>query len=160
MLGAVLGRLVFLQPSAAMDSTCRLQTCTARENSELPNIMQTYSIDYNQRSKYGLATQERMMHAHGPNQGSAIDIGCSHRITLYNSSIGALAQQLNHSVLVDAFHGNAHNRRCQLENLTTYVEGVGLEKLGVCEQAFSMSNTLAGSTRSMSTFHRRQAISE
>ncbi|KAF7975808.1 hypothetical protein HWV62_8495 [Athelia sp. TMB] len=113
-----------------------------------------------EQSKYGLATECRMMHAHGKDQGSAIDIGCSLRQTLNNSPLGELARELNHSVLVDAFHGNAHNWLCQLENLTTYVTGVGLEKLGACEQSFSLSNKLAAPTRSMSTFHRRQAINE
>lgn len=99
------------------------------------------------------------MHQHGPNQGVGLDIGCSQKITLANSEeLGPLARELNHTMLVDAFHGHAHNRQCQLSNLTTYVEGLGLEKLGVCEQSFSKSNNLAGSTRSMSTFHRKQAI--
>ncbi|KZP06663.1 hypothetical protein FIBSPDRAFT_764032 [Athelia psychrophila] len=111
-----------------------------------------------EQSKYGLATSERMMLALGPNQGAGLDIGCSHRITLASSPLGPLAKELNHTILVDAFHGHAHNRLCQLSNLTTYVEGLGLEALGVCEQAFSKSNALAGSTRSMGTFHRRQAI--
>lgn len=99
------------------------------------------------------------MHVHGRDQGCGSDIGCSFRITLGNSGLGALARDLNHRILIDAFHGNAHNRLCQLSNLTTYVEGMGLEKLGACEQQFSLSNKLAGPIRSMSTFHRRQAIS-
>ncbi|KZP04358.1 hypothetical protein FIBSPDRAFT_1054731 [Athelia psychrophila] len=111
-----------------------------------------------EQSKYGLATSERMMLALGPNQGAGLDIGCSHRITLAISPLGPLAKELNHTILVDAFHGHAHNRLCQLSNLTTYVEGLGLEALSVCEQAFSKSNALAGSTRSMGTFHQRQAI--
>ncbi|KZP11838.1 hypothetical protein FIBSPDRAFT_913520 [Athelia psychrophila] len=112
-----------------------------------------------EQSKYGLATQEKMMLQHGPNQGAGLDIGCSQMITLANNEeLGPLARELNHTMLVDAFHGHAHNRLCQLSNLTTYVEGLGLEKLGVCEQSFSKSNNLAGSTRSMSTFHRKQAI--
>ncbi|KZP27026.1 hypothetical protein FIBSPDRAFT_909065 [Athelia psychrophila] len=109
-------------------------------------------------SKYGLATAARMLRAHGKKQGAGLDIGCSHMKTLFNSALGPLARQLEHTVLVDAFHGHAHNRLCQLSHLTHYVDGLGLEALGVCEQAFSKSNALAGSTRSMSRFHRQQAI--
>ncbi|KAI6033541.1 hypothetical protein BKA83DRAFT_4121003 [Pisolithus microcarpus] len=47
---------------------------------------------------------------------------------------------------------------CQLDNLTTYVEGLGLKDLKGCEHAFSKSNALAPSTRYVSIFHRRQAI--
>ncbi|KAI6100666.1 hypothetical protein EV401DRAFT_2080921 [Pisolithus croceorrhizus] len=60
--------------------------------------------------------------------------------------------------LVNTFHGHAHNRLCQLDNLTTYVKGLGLKDLEGCEQAFSKSNALASSTRYASIFHRRQAI--
>ncbi|KAF7972009.1 hypothetical protein HWV62_19299 [Athelia sp. TMB] len=105
-----------------------------------------------EQSKYGLATAARMLDHHGANQGAGLDIGCSHKKTLANSALGPRAHELNHTVLVDAFHGHAHNRLCQLNNLTTYVDGLGLEALGVCEQAFSKSNALAGSTRSMATY--------
>ncbi|KAF7979474.1 hypothetical protein HWV62_42299 [Athelia sp. TMB] len=111
-----------------------------------------------EQSKYGLATAARMLEQHGANQGAGLDIGCSHSKTLANSTLGPRAKALNHTVLVDAFHGHAHNRLCQLNNLTTYVDGLGLEALGVCEQSFSKSNMHAGSTRSMGRFHRRQAI--
>ena len=99
-----------------------------------------------------------MLEHHGANQGAGLDIGCSHKKTLANSALGPRARELKHTVLVDAFHGHAHNRLCQLNNLTTYVDGLGLEALGVCEQAFSKSNALAGSTRSMGRFRRQQAI--
>ncbi|KAF7968552.1 hypothetical protein HWV62_30137 [Athelia sp. TMB] len=111
-----------------------------------------------EQSKYGLATAARMLEHHGANQGAGLDIGCSHKKTLANSALGPRAHELNHTVLVDAFHGHAHNRLCQLNNLTTYVDGLGLEALGVCKQAFLKSNALAGSTRSMGRFCRQQAI--
>ncbi|KAF7372625.1 hypothetical protein MVEN_00125600 [Mycena venus] len=40
-----------------------------------------------------------------------------------------------------AFHGHGHGRLCGLDNLMTYVEGVGLEALEICDR-----------------FHRQQAI--
>lgn len=98
------------------------------------------------------------MDAHGANQGNGYDIACSHCVTLNNSDLGPRARELGHTPLVDAFHGHAHNRLCQLKNLTSYVDGLGLDALGVCEQAFSKSNELAGSTRTMGTYHRQQAI--
>ncbi|KAF7964555.1 hypothetical protein HWV62_5700 [Athelia sp. TMB] len=111
-----------------------------------------------EQSKYPLATAAKMLKIHGKKQGAGFDIGCSHKKTLANSLLGPLAKEYEHTVLVDVFHGHAHNRICQLSHLTTYVDGLGLEALGVCEQAFSLSNAHAGSVRSMSTFHRRQAI--
>ncbi|KAJ3562925.1 hypothetical protein NP233_g9276 [Leucocoprinus birnbaumii] len=55
---------------------------------------------------------------------------------------------------------HAHNRLCQLSNLATYVEGIGLEDLEGCERFFSKSNALAASTRYASRFHRQQKIVE
>jgi hypothetical protein len=60
--------------------------------------------------------------------------------------------------LVNAFHGHAHRRLCQLDNLATYTDGLGLEDLEGCERAFSKSNALASSVRHASTFHRKQSI--
>lgn len=79
-------------------------------------------------------------------------------ITLANSALGPLARDLNYKSLVDAFHGHAHRRLCQLSHLTTYTEGIGLEDMGGCERAYSRSNSLAGATRYMGIFHRMQAI--
>ncbi|KAI6022186.1 hypothetical protein BKA83DRAFT_4463979 [Pisolithus microcarpus] len=78
--------------------------------------------------------------------------------TLASSILGECARSLNYTSLINAFHGHAHNRLCQLDNLTTYVEGLGLKDLEGCEHAFSKSNALAPSTHYVSTFHRRQAI--
>ncbi|KIK20324.1 hypothetical protein PISMIDRAFT_13075 [Pisolithus microcarpus 441] len=75
-----------------------------------------------------------------------------------SSILGERARSLNYTSLVNAFHGHAHNRLCQLDNLMTYVEGLRLEDLEGCEQAFSKSNALAPSTCYASIFHRRQAI--
>ena len=75
-----------------------------------------------------------------------------------SSILGERAWSLNYTSLVNAFHGHAHNRLCQLDNLTTYIEGLGLEDLEGCEWAFSKSNALPPSIRYASIFHRRQAI--
>jgi hypothetical protein len=72
--------------------------------------------------------------------------------------LGPLSRDKRFRSLVGAFHGHAHNRRCQLKNLATYVPGVGLDDLEICETFFSKSNALAPSTRYATAFHRRQAI--
>lgn len=59
---------------------------------------------------------------------------------------------------VNAFHGHAHCRKCQLEWHPTYIEGTGLEDFETCERVFAESNRVAGTTRNASVFHRRQAI--
>ncbi|RXW12877.1 hypothetical protein EST38_g12976 [Candolleomyces aberdarensis] len=67
---------------------------------------------------------------------------------------------MNYQPLVGSFHGHAHNRLCQLNNLATYVKGMGLEDLEGCKRFFSKSNALASSLRYTSTFHRQQKILE
>ncbi|KAJ7801388.1 hypothetical protein B0H14DRAFT_2386481 [Mycena olivaceomarginata] len=59
---------------------------------------------------------------------------------------------------IGAFHRHGHGRLCGLDNLMTYVEGVRLEALEICESFFSKSNALALTTRYASRFHREQAI--
>ncbi|KAG1817568.1 uncharacterized protein BJ212DRAFT_1446632 [Suillus subaureus] len=62
--------------------------------------------------------------------------------------------------MVGAFHGHAHNQRCQLDWHPMYIEGTGLTEGERCEHIFSSSNNLAWSTRHVSTFHRHQMIEE
>ncbi|KIK15662.1 hypothetical protein PISMIDRAFT_16358 [Pisolithus microcarpus 441] len=120
-----------------------------------------WNVSMNQsgeQSKYALAVMWKLLDAFGPDLGGRYDIGCRFKTTLASSAIGECARSLNYTSLINAFHGHAHNRLCQLDNLTTYVEGLGLEDLEGCEQAFSKSNALVLSTRYASIFHRRQAI--
>ncbi|KAJ7803082.1 hypothetical protein B0H14DRAFT_3778815 [Mycena olivaceomarginata] len=87
------------------------------------------------------------------------DIGCKFgKMVRMHPVLSSLAAANNYKSLVGAFHGHAHCRRCQLKNLTTYVEGVGLEDLEECESYFSKSNALASTTRYSTAFHRQQAI--
>lgn len=99
-----------------------------------------------------------MLNVFGKNQGGGFDIGCQFETTLYNSALGPLARELNYKSLVDGFHGHAHRRLCQLSHLTAYQKGLGVETLGACERAFSLSNANGGNVRHMSVFHRKQAI--
>jgi len=105
-----------------------------------------------------MACIEKMLHTFGKDLGGGFDIGCHIETTLKNSALSPLATALGYKSLVDAFHGHAHNRLCQLSHLATYTKGLGIEDLGVCERAFSRSNGLGGATRHMSVFHRMQAI--
>ncbi|KAG2105063.1 uncharacterized protein F5147DRAFT_746487 [Suillus discolor] len=59
-------------------------------------------------AKYPLALMNQLLSVFGVNGGCAYDIGS-------NSSLGPLAQSLNLCMMVGAFHGHAHNRRCQLD---------------------------------------------
>lgn len=101
-----------------------------------------------------------MLDVFGDDLGQGYDIGCGFEKTLAKSPLGEKARKKNHTCLVGAFHGHAHNRLCQSRFLATYVEGLGLEDLEGCERFFAKSNALAAGTRHASTFHRRQAISE
>ncbi|KIK35799.1 hypothetical protein CY34DRAFT_95461, partial [Suillus luteus UH-Slu-Lm8-n1] len=111
-------------------------------------------------AKYPLALMNRLLSVYGVNGGCAYDIGCAFTKTLANSSIGPLAKNLNLRMMVGAFHGHAHNQRCQLDWHPMYIEGTGLTEGEGCEHIFSSSNDLAWSTRHVSPFHRQQTIEE
>ncbi|KAI6143575.1 hypothetical protein BKA82DRAFT_4331131 [Pisolithus tinctorius] len=105
-------------------------------------------VQSGEQSKYVLAVTSKLLDAFGSDLGGGYDIGCRFKTTLASSVLGERARSLNYTSLVNAFHGHAHNRLCQLDNLTTYV----------ARGLFSKSNALAPSTRYVSIFHRRQAI--
>ncbi|KAG1766385.1 hypothetical protein EV702DRAFT_979590 [Suillus placidus] len=111
-------------------------------------------------AKYPLALISRLLPVFGANGGCAYDIGCAFAKTLSNSSLGPLAANLNLRMMVGAFHGHAHNRRCQLDWHPMYIEGTGQTEGEGCEHIFSSSNELARSTRHVSRFHRHQTIEE
>ncbi|KAJ7825761.1 hypothetical protein B0H14DRAFT_3088555 [Mycena olivaceomarginata] len=107
-------------------------------------------------AKYGLAITNQLLQAFGPDLG--IGYGCGFSSTVRDLPLGPLAEAMNLKMLVGAFHGHAHNRSCQLKHLETYVLGLGLEDLEICERFFSKSNGLVWAIRYASVFHRRQAI--
>ncbi|KAJ6593718.1 hypothetical protein B0H19DRAFT_916404 [Mycena capillaripes] len=109
-------------------------------------------------SKYGFAVTAHLLRVLGE-VASGYDIGCKFgKMVKSHPQLSKLAADNHFKSLVGAFHGHGHNRRCQLQNLTTYVKGVGLEPLEGCESFFSKSNALASTTRYASRFHRQQAI--
>ncbi|KAJ7266177.1 hypothetical protein C8J57DRAFT_1436117 [Mycena rebaudengoi] len=109
-------------------------------------------------AKYPLAMVDALLDAFGPKLGAGYDIGCGFETTIKNSPLGPRAKGMQLKCLVGAFHGHAHNRKCQLQYLANYVPGMGLEDLEGCERLFSKSNALARSVRYSSVFHRRQTI--
>ncbi|KAJ7028886.1 hypothetical protein C8F04DRAFT_1212051 [Mycena alexandri] len=109
-------------------------------------------------AKYGFAITAHLIHVLGE-LGLGYDIGCKFgKMVQMHPALSKLAADNNFRALVGAFHGHAHNRRCQLSNLATYVSGMGLEDLEGCESFFSKSNALAATTRYATAFHRQQAI--
>ncbi|KAI5987296.1 hypothetical protein EDD15DRAFT_2199661 [Pisolithus albus] len=96
-------------------------------------------------AKYPLAIISKLLEVFGKDLGGGYDIGCQFKTTLDQSPLGPLARSLNHTCLVGTFHGHAHRRLCQLDHLTMYTKGLGLEDLETLWYA--------------SAFHRKQAIS-
>ncbi|KAJ3558766.1 hypothetical protein NP233_g11436 [Leucocoprinus birnbaumii] len=117
-------------------------------------------VQSGEQAKYPLAIIDVLLEAFGSDIGAGYDIGCRFSTTVARSNLATKARELNYTSLVGSFHGHAHNRLCQLSNLATYVEGIGLEDLEGCERFFSKSNAMASSTRYASRFHRQQKIAE
>ncbi|KAI6010380.1 hypothetical protein BKA83DRAFT_4467512 [Pisolithus microcarpus] len=109
-------------------------------------------------AKYPLAIISKLLEVFGKDLGRGYDIGCQFKTMLNQSPLGPLACSLNHTCLVGAFHGHAHRHLCQLDHLTMYTKGLGLEDLETCERTFSKSNALMSTVRYASAFHQKQAI--
>jgi hypothetical protein len=110
------------------------------------------------RAKYGLATIAKLIKTFGDDQTVGSDIGCSFTATVLNSSLGPEASQHRFRLAVNAFHGHAHNRTCQLQFHPLYLTRLGLEDLEVCERIFSSSNSVSRLIRHASYFHWLQFI--
>ncbi|KAI6013128.1 hypothetical protein BKA83DRAFT_4466258 [Pisolithus microcarpus] len=104
-------------------------------------------VQSSEQSKYALVVTSKLMDAFGSDLRGGYDIGCWFKTTLASSVLGKCACSLNYTSLINTFHSHAHNRLCQLDNLMTYIKGLGLEDLEGCEWAFSKSNALVSSTQ-------------
>ncbi|KAG1881214.1 hypothetical protein F4604DRAFT_1879732 [Suillus subluteus] len=111
-------------------------------------------------AKYPLTLIDKLLTVYGKNGACAYDIGCVFSKTLRNSSLGLRASELNFQMMVGAFHGHAHNCKCQLVWHPMYIPGTGHSEGEGCEHIFSASNELARGTRHASPFHRHQTIEE
>lgn len=111
------------------------------------------------RAKYGLAITNHVLETHTkPKPALASDIGCAFKKTIAASRlVGPIAAERELFVLVNAFHGWAHNRACQCEHHPLYTIGMGIEDLEGMERLFSSTNNVTPTVRHASRFHWLQA---
>jgi hypothetical protein len=100
----------------------------------------------------------KVLKTFGDHQVIGSDIGCSFASTVKSSSLGPEALARHLKIVVNAFHGHAHNRACQLKYLVSYILGLGIEDLETCERIFSSSNSVARLIRHVSYFHWLQFL--
>ncbi len=101
---------------------------------------------------------DELLNLYGDDIGIGYNVGCKFGITVSRSPLGEHACEHRFCALVGLFHGHAHQHRCQLQHLRTYVLGLGLEDLEGCECYFAGSNALALGVRHASRYHRHQVI--
>jgi hypothetical protein len=117
-----------------------------------------HSLKLDIRAKYALATFNKLIDVFGADQVVGCDIACSLRATVAASSLAPKAAKQNLQLVVNAFHGHAHNRLCQLQNHPAYSISLGIEDLETCERVFASSNAVARLVRHASYFHWMQFI--
>jgi hypothetical protein len=104
--------------------------------------------------KYPLAMVNFVMDVFGDDQDVGFDIGCSFEVTVHGSNLlRDKAKQQRMQIIVNTFHGWAHNHLCQLKYHPLYRKGLGLEDLETLERIFSSLNTIARITRHATWFH-------
>ncbi len=87
------------------------------------------------------------------------NIGCGFSTTVNNSRLlGPKLCEKKCRFCINAFHGHAHCRTCQMKWHPLYTVGTGLEDFEGCKCLFSESNKVAECTQHTSVFHQRQAI--
>ena len=100
----------------------------------------------------------KLIGVHGNDQAIGSDIRCSLSATLAASSIAQMARAANVQLVVNAFHGHAHNHMCQLQYHLLYLPGTDLEDFETCERVFSSSNATAVLIHHASHFHYVQYL--
>ncbi|KAG0697180.1 hypothetical protein DFH29DRAFT_984382 [Suillus ampliporus] len=91
-------------------------------------------------AKYPLVIISKVIELFGARSLGAYDIGCSFNATIQSST---LTQQFNEKGLrlcVDAFHGYAHNYKCQTKHHPLGIKGAGIEDFQCAERLFSAAN--------------------
>ncbi|KAG2343426.1 hypothetical protein BDR05DRAFT_975977 [Suillus weaverae] len=104
-------------------------------------------------AKYPLATINKLLDIFSDNQAIGSDIGCSLSKTVAASSIQDKAMNCNLRLLVNVFHGHAHNCKCQVQYHPMYLQGFGPEDLKTCEHMFASLNAAACLIHHASHFH-------
>ncbi|KAK1216235.1 hypothetical protein PQX77_021149 [Marasmius sp. AFHP31] len=111
--------------------------------------------------KYPLSIVHKILERYGEDLGIGYDIMCAFWKTMMRSDkLGPKITGMRLRGVVPAFHGHAHNRKCQLYWHPMYIPGIGLTDFEECERFFSLSNRLAITTHLATAFHRRQIILE
>ncbi|KAG1747807.1 uncharacterized protein EDB91DRAFT_1235789 [Suillus paluster] len=105
-------------------------------------------------AKYPLAIITKVLELLGECSLGAYDIGCGFSSTVMASSLGPLFKKMDCCLCVDAFHGFAHNYRCQTKHHPLGIDGAGLEDFGTIECIFSASNALTPIIRYASTYNQ------
>lgn len=106
-----------------------------------------------------MATTNYLLDVFAHDVGLGADIGCSFTETVKHSKLlKDKASQLRLQVVVNTFHGWAHNHLCQLQYHPLYRKGAGLEDLETLERIFSASNTIAQTICHTTKFHWLQAL--
>ncbi|KAI0059807.1 hypothetical protein BV25DRAFT_1808428 [Artomyces pyxidatus] len=109
-------------------------------------------------AKYAFAVIDEVIKKCGDDQCIGYDIGCSMDGTVQSSSLQHVARERRLTLLVNAFHGYAHNRLCQVQYHPLYASGLGIEDLETCERVFSSLGAAARLIRHASYFHWKQFI--
>ncbi|EJT98079.1 hypothetical protein DACRYDRAFT_58151, partial [Dacryopinax primogenitus] len=99
-----------------------------------------------------------LIDVYGPDITFGYDISCTHLVTVLQSSIGEKAKQSRLRFFVEAFHGYAHNRRCQIHYHPCFLTSAGLEDFETCEWIFSQENQCAHLFQHGSAFHRHLTL--
>ncbi|KAG0696301.1 hypothetical protein DFH29DRAFT_813166 [Suillus ampliporus] len=130
----------------------------SHEGGEITDALQTV-MGLKARAKYPLALTDFILDAFGKDVGIGYDVGCTFGKIICNSPLlGAKAGANQLQVIINSFHGYAHNRSCQLRYHPLYQPGFGIEDLKTMERVFSSSNSVSRSVRYASKFHWVQSI--
>ncbi|EJT96659.1 hypothetical protein DACRYDRAFT_102753 [Dacryopinax primogenitus] len=115
-------------------------------------------------SRYSLTVLDKCIKTFGVGLAFGYDIGCTHSVTIQQSPLGAQAAAASLRFFVGAFHGYAHNRRCQLAFHPCLLATAGLEDFETCEWVFAKQNLTAQQNltahlfRHASRYHRHQTM--
>ena len=153
-----LNRQVFLYWRADMALWNTLLKWSTVVNCMSSSFDPRFVADVSCSAKYGLVATKQILDFCGNNSAIGHDIGCASRVTIMNSELGERARETDLRVVVNAFHGFAHNRLCQLQNHPLYLLGFGNKDLDMCERIFSSSNSSAPLIRHASYFHWKQFL--
>ncbi|EIW73883.1 hypothetical protein CONPUDRAFT_68205 [Coniophora puteana RWD-64-598 SS2] len=109
-------------------------------------------------AKYPLALVSKILELLEHRCLGAYDIGCTFSSTIESSSLGERFKERECRMIVDAFHGYAHDYKCQVNNHPLRITGAGLEDFETIERIFSACNALAAVIRYASPYRRHMFL--